>query len=356
MENIPRNTAGFKMRAAVAVFFALAALAAARLAYEIYLPHTSFSGQKKIGIPPGFGLREIAGLLRDEGLIRSKWTFVIYVALKNEASGLKPGAYSFSENTAIYRVARDLVSGENREVVLTIPEGWNLRDIGNYLQKEGVARADDFWWAAGYPAQNYTGVPAPSLPRDFSDKFTFLKTKPKSVGLEGFLFPDTYRVFRDTSVDDIIGKMLANFKRKVAFPYQDEIAGQKKSLFDVITVASLLEEEVKSYEDRAIVAGILWKRLDAGIPLQVDATLVYIRGHNTTPLTADDKANPSLFNTYRYPGPPQGPISNPGLESLRAALNPEVSPYLYYLSAPEGKTIFSRTLEEHNAAKAKYLR
>ncbi|MBI2055246.1 MAG: endolytic transglycosylase MltG [Candidatus Sungbacteria bacterium] len=325
------------------------------LAYEIYLPHTLFYGQRELEIPAGFGSRKIGGLLKDRGFINSKWAFVVYTALKNKASDLKPGAYMFSENTTIYEITRDLVAGENREVVLTIPEGWNLKDIGNYLEREGVAKADDFWRAAGYPAKDYTGAKTSSLPLDFSNKFTFLKLKPKTVGLEGFLFPDTYRVFRDASVEDIIQKMLANFGEKAALPYQDEITRQKKSLFDVITVASLIEEEVKSDEDRAIVAGILWKRLDAGIPLQVDATLVYIRGRNTTPLTSADKSANSSFNTYKYRGLPKGPISNPGLASIRAALNPKTSPYLYYLSAPDGRTVFSKTLEEHNTAKAKYL-
>ncbi|MBI2096953.1 MAG: endolytic transglycosylase MltG [Candidatus Sungbacteria bacterium] len=346
-----------KLKLSVLAVLATAVSAGVWLAYEIYLPHASFNGEKKVEIPAGFGSRKIGALLRDQGVIQSKWAFVTYATLKNQNSSLKPGSYVFSEDTQIVEILNNLVEGERypNERFLTIPEGWNLRDIGFYLERNGIAQAEELWEIAGFPAADYKSARDLPRPKDFSEEFNFLKDKPVDVGLEGYLFPDTYRVFRDASVEDIVRKMLANFGRRIEADILQETKSREKTLFQVLIVASLVEEEVESDEDRATVAGILWKRLALGIPLQVDATLVYIKGESRAPLTNQDKLLPSPYNTYRYKGLPAGPIANPGLSAIRAALHPISSPYLYYLSPPNAKTIFSKTLEEHNQAKAKYL-
>jgi UPF0755 protein len=134
-----------------------------------------------------------------------------------------------------------------------------------------------------------------------------------------------------------------------------EIKNQDKIIFNTLIMASLLEKEVRSYEDKQLVSGILWKRLNHGWPLQVDATLAYITGKKSSELTKEDLELSSHYNTYKYSWLP-GPICNPGLESILAALNPKESQYWYYLSTPEGKTLFSETLGEHNIKKAKYLK
>lgn len=346
-------------------FFLVACLPAIALAtvgfffltYEIYLPHTNFRGEKQIEIPQGYGSRLIGGLLRDQGFIQSKWAFVTLATFKNKASSLKPGLYVFSENSTMPQILDGLTKGEKypNERFLTIPEGWSLRDIGFYLERSGIAQAEELWEVAGFPAADYNTARDLPRPKDFSGEFSFLKDKPANVGLEGYLFPDTYRVYRDASMEEIIKKMLANFERRVSPDIRQEILRQKKSLFNVLTIASLIEEEVTGDEDRATVAGVLWKRLELGIPLQVDATLIYINGHNGTPPTANDKVIDSPYNTYRYKGLPRGPIANPGLSAIRAAVYPKSSSYLYYLSSKNGETIFSRTLEEHNRAKAEHL-
>ena len=150
--------------------------------------------------------------------------------------------------------------------------------------------------------------------------------------------------------------MLDNFDKKVTSDIRREIERQKKTLFEIITMASLIEKEVRTEEDRSVVSGILWKRLSIGMALQVDATIVYITGKNTTRISSEETKINSPYNTYRRPGLPPGPIANPGLSAIHAAIYPKESPYLYYLSTPDGNTIFSRTLEEHNKAKSRYLR
>ena len=157
--------------------------------------------------------------------------------------------------------------------------------------------------------------------------------------------------------------MVRNFDAKVTQEVRDAIAGQQKSIFEIVIMASLIEKEVSSEEDRALVSGILWKRISLGMPLQVDATIAYIKNQESRiknqrdgKISLEDTKIDSPYNTYRYRGLPRGPIANPGLSAIRAAVFPRSSPYLYYLSTPDGRTIFSRTLEEHNAAKEKYLR
>ncbi len=326
--------------------------------YEIYLPHTAYSGEKAVEISPGLGSRSIGELLEENGFIQSKWAFVTYATLNNKASSLKPGVYVFSEESTIAEILEQLVKGEEfpNERFLVIPEGWSLRDIGSYLERNGITQAEEFREIAGFPALDYRVADVSVAPKDFSNEFAFLREKSNAVGLEGYLFPDTYRVYRDASLEDIARKMLANFDKRFTADMRRAAALRKRTVFEVVTMASLIEKEVVNEDDRRVVSGILWKRLERGIPLQVDATLVYIRGHNDTPLTSADKALNSRFNTYRYLGLPLGPIANPGLSAIQAALNPKESSYLYYLSARDGRTIFSKTLEEHNEAKAEYLR
>lgn len=329
------------------LFFASIAI----IGYQTYLPHADFSGSKTVTIETGLGSRKIGSLLKQEDIIDSKWVFVLYVSLKAVASGLKPGEYTWQNSITIPELTRDLLRGGSIERVITIPEGWNIGEIAEYLAKNNIAPYDDFLRLAEKEGATR-----------FRGNFPFLADAPQNAGLEGYLFPDTYRIFRDATPEDIITKMLANFDKKLTADLRAEITRQKKTIFDVIRMASLIEKEVVSDKDRAVVSGVLWKRLRLGIPLQVDATVVYAKQltiNNKQPITRvmiEDTKIDSLYNTYKYYGLPPGPIANPGISAIRAAIYPQESDYLYYLSAPDGRTIFSRTLDEHNAAVARYLR
>ncbi len=319
------------------------------LIYEIYLPHSSAAGAQEVVILPGMGSRSIAQNLKHAGAIRSKWAFIIYVSLTGQAHLLKPGTYNFV-SPSIAEIAEALAASEPSDLVITIPEGWSAGEIGAYLQRRGVAGAAAF-----------EELVSPAGSRAFADRFPFLRGRPASVGLEGYLFPDTYAIYPDAKPEDVIVRMLENFDRRLDPLLRSLITRQGKTIFQIITMASLIEKEVRSDEDRAVVSGILWKRLGAGIPLQVDASITYIKKYNAKRITNNGRISikdtqiDSPYNTYRSLGLPLGPIANPGLSAIRAALYPKSSPYLYYLSAPDGRTIFSRILEEHIAAKAKYL-
>lgn len=328
---------------------------AAVFAYEIYLPHTNFQNQKDFTIQKGTGSRVIAESLKKQGFINSKWAFIIYVTVLGKASDLKPGSYTFFQNAAVASITRDLITGKPAERTITIPEGWSVRNISRYVESQGMFLADDFQKFVGIPGVNYGYNKKYPKPKDFSWRFTFLADKPDTIGLEGYLFPDTYRVYRDASIEDVVLAQLANFDEKLAHEMRQDIVRQGKTIFQIITIASLIEKEVSDGHDRKIVSGILWKRLQAGIPLQVDATILYITGKKG-PISSEDIQTDSPYNTYKYRGLPLGPISNPGLSAILAAIYPEKSPYLYYLSTKNGQTIFSKTLEEHNRAKTKYLK
>src|SRR3989344_4178914 len=204
---------------------------------------------------------------------------------------------------------------ELKEVTVTIPEGTNIRQIGEIFEKNGM----------------------------FSKK-TFVSA---AEGEEGYLFPDTYRFYKDAVPQDIVLKMKENFLKEITKDILNEIAVQKKTLNEIIIMASILEEEVKSTEDRKIVAGILWKRLAKGMGLNVDAALTYVLGKTSSELTEKDLKLDSPYNTYRYRGLPPTPISNPGLDAVLSALYPTATKYFYYLTDSESKDHNAVTLEEH---------
>lgn len=225
----------------------------------------------------------------------------------------------------------------SNEVSITIPEGFSLRQIENRLVAAALVKQNDL---ASY--KFLTNIPP------------ILSDKPSVASLEGYLFPDTYRFFKDAELSDIVSKMVSNLNNKLTPDLKTAINSSKHSIYEILTMASLVEKEVPHENDRPLVAGILWKRLKAGMPLQVDATLVYITGRNE--IRESDKKINSPYNTYLYRGLPAGPISNPGLSAIKAAIFPKASSYWYYLSAKDGTTIFSKTLEEHNRNRAIYLK
>jgi UPF0755 protein len=186
--------------------------------------------------------------------------------------------------------------------------------------------------------------------------YDFLKDKPENLSLEGYLFPDTYLIEKKESLENIVKIILNNFDKKLNQNLRDEIKKQNKGIFEIITMASLIEKEVINYEDKQIVSGILWKRIKAGVPLQVDASVVYALNAKKEKISIEDTKINSPYNTYKYRGLPLGPICNPGLESIKAAIYPKETNYWYYLSKPSGETVFSKTLEEHNIAIYKYLK
>lgn len=279
----------------------------------------------------GDGFGEISERLTGDGLVRSKFAFRAVSLVSGAAPRLKPGEYLLSAASSTLEIVSQLVGGASREVEVRIPDGASLYQIDRVLSDAGVLPEGEF---LGYVF---------SLPDN----------------QEGKLFPDTYRFFLESSPEEAFRKLHDNFRDK-ALPVLERAP---QELEENLILASLVEKEVPDYEERRVVAGILIKRLRAGIPLQVDATVCYVKqrlnGNYVPcyPLTESDLKISSPYNTYLNKGLPPGPIGSPELEAINAAMDPVDSPYWFYLSDPEThKTIFAGTLEEHAANRARYLR
>jgi UPF0755 protein len=328
------------------VTVSLAALFVAMLLltfFQIYIPKSWGSSQELLfEVKSGTRYKGVAEQLRQEGLIRSSWFFKFYTIFSGNYGKIQAGTYRFSPNMSVSQIMGDMTSGKVARHNITIVEGWKIDEIANYVDRKGIYSKEDFISA---------------VKKDFSDEFLFLKDKPKGASLEGYFFPDTYYLPLNSSPETLIRMALKNFDKKFNDALRQEAATNKKSVFQVITMASMIEREVSVFEDKTIVSGILWKRLENGVPLQVDATVNYVTGKNNSKVALVDTKIDSRYNTYKYYGLPQGPIANPGLESILAALRPVESRYWYYLSADgTGQTIFSKTLDEHNLAIAKYFK
>ncbi len=296
-------------------------------------------------IAEGTGARAIAQQLNAAGILRSPFGFVARVALTGTRGILKAGKYEFSPRESGAVILGRMVRGETlpEDQAVTFPEGFTLRQIAERLEARGLADTDGFLAAA--------------MVRSFRDEFYFLATAPEDATLEGYLFPDTYRLKPGTPPADVIRRMLRRFEAQNREAAKGtETKDLAYTLHQIVTTASIVEREVRTAEDRRIVAGIIWRRFAAGRGLDADATIRYAIGDWDRPLTVADLRIDSPYNTRRYRGLPPGPIGSPGLDSLQAAYRPQNSDYLYYLSAPDNKqTIYSKTLDEHNAAKRAHL-
>lgn len=296
-------------------------------------------------IQPGEGVNQISQNLKDAGLISSMWNFEVYVWLRHWGTRLQAGEYVIPQNATIREVAQLVAAGKDAVVErsITVIEGWTISDIAGYLEREQVVSAAEFTAATQRLADRQL--------------VSALADKPNGASLEGYLFPDTYRVYRGATGEEIVLKMLNNFEAKLTQELREQIKASGHSIFETVTMASIVEREGRHPEDGPVIAGIFWKRLDAGWALESDATLNYVlpRDQQKPSLGAAELANTSLYNSYKYKGLPPGPIANPGIRALQAAAQPQKSPYWFFLTTPDGTTKFGATFEEHVANKRRYL-
>ncbi len=295
---------------------------------------------KEFRINKNEGLRKIGAKLSQENLIRSIFVFKLYSVLSGKAHKFKPGFYDLSPSMSLIEIVRILTEGEVKTVKVTIPEGYAVKDIENLLINKRILLNDGF--------QNVRV-------ESFVERFPFLSGVDS---WEGLLFPDTYKFNLEMKPEEVLEKFLVNFEKKAWSLLKVD---EKKWYFNLI-LASLLEKEVPDFSDRQLVAGILLKRLKVNMPLQVDATIVYAKcnkafiGCTYQVVKKADLTIVSEYNTYQKLGLTPTPITNPSQSAIQAALNPQESPYWYYLSDSKTKeTIFSKTLQEHNLKRLKHL-
>ncbi len=293
--------------------YAFACMSVIVLAYVLFVgPPGAYEGV--VYVPEGSSISSVAETLYTEGAISSKTVFKI---ASRTAGGVQAGAYSIAPTESAFGLAIRFANGETglAPVSVTIPEGATLRDITRILE---------------------TGIP------DF-DTQGFLKLAEEQ---EGYLFPETYQ-FYPGAAPTVVYERLTAETRRVLDSLKDEVVASGHSEHEVLTMASILEKEARQYETMRTVSGILWRRIEIGMPLQVDAVFGYIFGKPTFHPTFEDLEIDSPYNTYKYRGLPPGPIGNPGLNAIKAALDPEPSPYLYYLTGKDGTMHYARTFDQH---------
>ncbi|GMQ95318.1 MAG: endolytic transglycosylase MltG [Patescibacteria group bacterium] len=276
-------------------------------------------------VEEGTTLSSISKGLKSASVIRSRFLFESFVVLFAGDGGAIAGEYFLKKPMSSFGVARRIAGGQYglAPVSITIPEGSTVRDIAELF-------------AVKFP--------------EFEEEEFLSITRRK----EGYLFPDTYLFLPNVHADQVVREMEENFRERIGV-IEKEILDFGKPLEDIVTMASLLEKEARTMDSRRLISGILWKRIEIGMPLQVDAVFPYILGKNTYQLTREDLNVDSPYNTYRYKGLPAGPIANPGMDSIRAALAPEESPYLFYLSDRSGNMYYSADFEGHKKNKRLYL-
>ncbi len=306
--------------------------------FELTLPAetTPKARPKLIFIPPGTSFKEIANLLANRGLIKSKLGFTLEAYRLGVIDKLKAGEYELAPNLSPAEILRRLAAGKVVTHFVTIPEGYNLYEIARLLDKAGLCPREEFLTLARDPSfLKELGLPGPTA--------------------EGFLFPDTYAFSRGLSCRAIMASMVRRFWEvwKDFAPRAEELG---LSLKDVITLASIVEKEAVLPRERPLIAGVFWNRLKRGMPLQADPTVRYATKKFYRRLRKRDLKTRNPYNTYLYRGLPPGPICNPGRDSIRAVLYPAKTDYLYFVAKGDGTHHFSRTLREHERAVDLYQR
>jgi UPF0755 protein len=293
-----------------------------------------------VSIEEGATTSSIAQTLYDEGLIKSKSGFILYVKKEGIANKLRSGKYEFSGKVTLDTIQQQLLSNNNlSDIKVTIPEGLTMKQTAQKFAEAcnlNVQAFLDYAQTADFP-------------------YDYLPAKGTENRLEGYLFPETYFVNENWDEKEIIDMLLAQFDKIWTEEYRQKTKELGKTTNEIIIMASLVEKEAKIPEDRPTIAGVFYNRLEKNMPLQSCATIQYLLGEPKARLLYSDLQIESPYNTYKYTGLPPGPIVSPGIDSIKAALYPQNTDYLYFLAKPDSSHYFSKTLAEHNAAKAKYI-
>jgi len=320
------------------LFLTFLIVASALVAYLIFRPYRGFGDEVFVDVRHGAGTMEIAAQLRENGVLQSEWPFLLLRLLRPHLV-LKAGEYRFDHPVSPLDVYRKIASGDIFYYSLTVPEGYDMFQIAYAVAGTGVMNRQEFLIAAKQGSR--------------AEAFA-----PGATTLEGFLFPDTYRLTRHTTAQDLVGQMLRRF-RAVYAEVQGDHAQRPQQVIEIVTLASLVERETPVSSERPLVASVFRNRLRIGMPLQCDPTVVYaleLAGRYNGQIRKGDLGFPSPYNTYIRGGLPPGPIANPGRASLAAALSPENSDYLYFVADSKGGHKFSASLDQHTKAVASYRR
>ena len=309
-------------------------------------------------VEPGESARAVGQQLQSAGLIRDGTLFEAYVRVNGLASRLEAGTFTLNAAMTPVQIAVALQHARAASITVTIPEGWRLEQVADYLGAAGVLDGAAYRRLA---ASGQAGAP-------HAGAYDFLGSRPAGASLEGYLFPDTYELPKEgATASDLIDRQLDDFAAQVVPLYQQARAGGATtlSLYEAVTLASIVEREAVVDDERPVIAGVYANRLARGMKLEADPTVQYAMGYQArsgqwwkTPVSIGEYAQVlSPYNTYLHPGLPPGPIANPGLASILAALHPAKHDYLYFVALPDGsgRHVFAKTFAEHQENVARYL-
>ncbi|MCB0078976.1 MAG: endolytic transglycosylase MltG [Anaerolineales bacterium] len=316
---------------------------------KIFTPISDDPTEISFEILPGMAGGTVADELEEEGLISDAALFVTLMEFRGVDQSLEAGVFTLRRNMSMDEVLSALQRAERRdEVTITVLEGWRAEEVAAMLEAEGLVSAEEYMTLVNNPA--------------LFPEYPFLADLPAGATLEGYLFPDTYRIFGDeASADSIIRLQLSTFNRRVPPELRQAAVARGMSLFQAVTLASIVEREAVVPVERETIAGVYINRWQDGTVLNADPTIQYALGYQPTeetwwkrPLSLDDLAVDSPYNSYTVAGLPPGPIANPGLDALRATIEAPPTDYYYFVSRNDGTHAFAVTLEEHNANVAQF--
>lgn len=315
---------------------------------------TTLEEQVQFFVEPGDTVSSIAKRLEQEGIIDNALFFRAYLKLKGLDKNINAGRYLLDGDISVRSLAADLANPQKREeITVTIFPGWDVRDVAKQLSALGFGSQERIIQLLGEPATRYPNGFETEL--DLSG-YSMLESKPKDVGLEGYLGADTFQVFANSTVEQVIHKLLAH-RQSEYDRLKMKLLLQGRTWHDTLTLASVLEREVRTPEDKAKVANLFERRLAENWAFQADSTVHYIFGGNGSVFTSgSERASDNPWNTYVYPGMPPGPISMPGIESIEAVLNQTKNTHSFFLTDLQGNVHYSDTLDEHNKKVYQYLR
>lgn len=285
-----------------------------------------------ISFPPGSGIRKLSSDLKAGGVIRSSWHFVLMTRLRGHSHHLKAGEYLFSDDMTPDVILNKIVSGDVDYRKFTLPEGYSIYQAAELLEQKGYFKKDVFI-------------------EKCRDRRLLERLGIKEVSAEGYLYPATYNLSRGGGEEQLLEQMIEKFNKAHTAIQLDGL-----SRHEVVTLASMIEKEAVSAEEKPLISSVFHNRLRIGMPLQSDPTAVYGVRAFSGKVSKADIHRPSPYNTYLNKGLPPGPIGNPGVDSVHAAINPVKTEFLYFVARQDGTHQFSRNLAEHNRAVRHYLK
>lgn len=304
--------------------------------YGITQQAATATGEKfVIVVKPGMGGKAIGNLLYEQGAIKNVFLFQMISKIQGMESSLQAGEYVINKNMTMQQIVAMLAKGETAYQQITIPEGYTTDQIAKLLQEKQLGNAGEF----------------KKISQSFVPYTYMVNANPNVIyKAEGYLFPNTYRISKGATEEQILRMMTVQFDKQLTEDMRAKAAEMNLSIKEVVILASLVEKEAQLPADRPIIAGVFLNRLKLNMPLQSCATIQYILGYPKAELSVQDTEIPSPYNTYQHMGLPPGPIANPGIAAIKAVLYPEKTDYIYFVADKQGAHHFSKTYDEHLVA------